>query len=84
MKDDPCFACTLPECDDRHSDCQLRVLANSYARKVSNRALDMVTAAERDASNRMFHAWDLERRAEASEGGRPFRHIGVAQPAVQP
>lgn len=72
MKNDPCFSCSLPECDDRDPRCKVRVLANSYSYKMK-RAPNSVTDVEREAATRQFHYWNLDRQAEASEGGKPYR-----------
>jgi hypothetical protein len=73
MKDDPCFRCTLPECDDRSRSCEVRRLHRSYCSKVRNGQHEQITDQERLANNRIFDSWHFERAAEASEGGRPYR-----------
>lgn len=73
MRGDPCFSCLLPDCDDRDHRCNVRELANTCDAKRRRGSADLITEAEREASNRLFHIWNLERQAEASEGGRPHR-----------
>lgn len=73
MRDDPCFSCALPDCDERDRRCNVRRLANSYHTKNHRAESHLVTEAERVAANRLFILWTLERKAEASEGGRPYR-----------
>lgn len=76
MRNDPCFSCTLPDCDERHSQCKVRKLANSYHFKTHHGLAHCVTDEEREANNRVHQFWALERRAQASEkrlpaGGQP-------------
>ena len=73
MRDDPCFRCPLPDCDDRHPRCVVRLIQRRYYNKVRNGRHDEITTEEREANNLIFESWRLERRAEASEGGRPYR-----------
>jgi hypothetical protein len=83
MRDDPCFACRLPDCDDRSERCRVRQLKCSYDAKIRRGEHAQITAVERVAMNRIFKAWELERLAEASEGGRPYHRRGPAN-AVSP
>lgn len=76
MKDDPCFRCSLPDCDDQDRRCEVRRLQRSYYAKVRGGRHDEITAAERTANNRIFETWELERMAEASEGVRPYDRAG--------
>jgi hypothetical protein len=70
---DPCFRCTLPDCDEHDQRCEVRRIYRQYCNKVRSKRHDEVTAEERLAHNRIFQAWHLDRAAEASEGGRPYR-----------
>jgi hypothetical protein len=72
MRDDPCFRCSLPDCDDRDRGCEVRKLQRSYYSKVRYGHHDQITDQERVANNRIFDTWHLERLAEDSEGGRPY------------
>jgi len=77
VKDDPCFRCTLLDCDDSDQRCELRKLKKSYDRKIRGvRQRDSITSAERAASMDIWQAWHLERAAAASEGGRPYQRGG--------
>lgn len=73
MRDDPCFSCPLPDCDTASHRCVVRRLAALYQAKTRRGEVHLVTEKERDAANLIFHIWKLERIAEASEGGRPYR-----------
>ncbi|WP_152979720.1 hypothetical protein [Mesorhizobium sp. 1M-11] len=73
MRDDPCFRCTLPECDAASAQCQLRKLSNHYSRKLHRGEHALITDQEREAANEIFHIWHLDRSAEAAEGGRPYK-----------
>lgn len=76
MRDDPCFRCQLPECDDKSPRCIVRKLSNSYYKKHRDGKSDLITADERDANCRIFHIWKLDRMADAAEGVRPYRRKG--------
>lgn len=78
MTDDPCFSCPLPDCDDTDQRCGVRKLYRSYSNKVRHGTKELITDAERDANNRIFDSWHLERLAQASEGGRPYKRGGFA------
>lgn len=80
MRSDPCFSCRLPDCDDRDHRCNVRKLANNSAAKRRRGDSDLISEAEKEASNRLFLIWNLERQAEASEGGRPHRRGRTAYP----
>lgn len=73
MRDDPCLSCTLPDCDDRSPKCAIRLLYNSYHRKLRAKRHDLITDAERQAWNDRFHDWYLDRCAEAADGIRPYK-----------
>jgi hypothetical protein len=73
VNQDPCFRCTLKDCDEKHPQCAVRLLHRRYQKKVRAGRHGEVTDEEREANNRTFQFWQLERRAEASEGGRAFR-----------
>lgn len=73
MKDDPCFSCTLAECDDSSSRCAVRRLSKSYYSKLRHGEKHLISEQERSANNFIFHIWKLDRCAEASEGGRPYK-----------
>lgn len=73
MRDDPCFRCRLPDCDERSAHCVVRQLAGSYDRKLRRKEHATIDQTERDAATCLFDFWRLERMAEASEGGRPYR-----------
>lgn len=70
---DPCFSCELPDCDENHPRCRIRELTRRYHAKSKRGTPDLVTEEEREANNRRHAIWRIERKAEASEGGRPFR-----------
>lgn len=72
MKDDPCFHCQLPDCDDTDKRCRLRQLASSYSRKRKAGRREEVTPDELDANARIYHSWLEERMAQAAEGIRPL------------
>jgi len=72
MKSDPCFHCTLPDCDETAKGCIVRQLARSYAVKRKAGRRNEVTAEELDANARIYHSWLEERMAQASEGVRPL------------
>lgn len=78
MTRDPCFTCTLPDCDDTSPRCGLRRLYRSYCRKVRAQQKQLITDDEREANNRIFEMWKLERLALAAEGVRPYRRRGSA------
>lgn len=78
MKDDPCFSCALAECDEKSASCAVRRLNRSYEKKLRRGEKHLVTDAERDAANRLFDSWKLERMALASEGVRPYRRYRTA------
>ncbi len=84
MRDDPCFSCRLPDCDEKDRRCNVRKLANSYDAKHRCGEPHLITDAEREANNRLFDFWSLERKAEASEGGRPYRRGRTLYGARQP
>jgi hypothetical protein len=73
VKDDPCFSCVLPECDDRDKRCLVRRLNNQYERKVARGEKHLITELEREANCRIFRSWYLERCAQAAEGTRPYK-----------
>lgn len=75
MRDDPCFSCSLPDCDERSKDCRVRQLANRYDAKLRKGWHADIKPAEREASNRIYKIWEIERQAEAAEGGRPYRGV---------
>lgn len=73
LKDDPCFRCPLPDCDDTDKRCVLRQLANSYySHKAKTGRRAEVTAEELDANSRIYRSWLDERMAQAAEGIRPL------------
>lgn len=74
MRDDPCFSCVLPDCDDKHPDCLVLRLKRRYQYKMSKKQVDEITDLEREARRISNETWQIERRAEASEGGRVYRH----------
>ena len=76
MKDEPCFTCTLPDCDIASPECGLRKLRRSCERKMKGRESAPITPKERDAYNEVFLHWHLERMAQASEGVRPYKRLG--------
>lgn len=73
MTEDPCFSCPLADCDENSPRCNVRRLNRSYNAKLRRGDREAITEAERLAMNRNFEFWHLERAAEASEGGRPYR-----------
>lgn len=73
MKDDLCFRCSLPDCDDGNPRCVVRQTQRRYYAKVRKGQHDQITEEEREANNLIFETWHLDRIAEASEGGRPYR-----------
>lgn len=76
MKDDPCFRCTLPDCDEAHAQCVVRQLQRRYHAKVRHGEREAVTAEELEANSRVYESWKLERLAQAAEGIRPLRKPG--------
>lgn len=72
MKDDPCFACALPDCDDMDERCAVRQLKRTYDNKCRRGERDQVTEAELDANSRIYDSWLVERMAQAAEGVRPL------------
>lgn len=76
MRDEPCFRCTLPDCDEKALGCLLRQLAVRYQHKlakVRKGHLDQApTDEERAAYNLHFYVRDKEKAAEASEGLRQY------------
>lgn len=72
MRDDPCFSCTLPDCDDGHPHCVLRQLQRSYNNKSRRGDRSLVTADELAANSAIYESWLLERLAQAAEGVRPL------------
>lgn len=76
MKNDPCALCILPDCDIEAAGCMMRQLANAYCAKRKARRLDTVTETERIAAAGVYHFWNLERLALASEGVRPYDRKG--------
>jgi hypothetical protein len=72
VRDDPCFHCPLPDCDDRDPRCCVRRLAKSYESKRRRGAVDSATPEERTAALQIWRIWAFDRMAEASEGGRAF------------
>lgn len=67
MKDDPCFRCILPDCDEHAPDCALRRIANRVDRKRRHGRACEVTAEERAAYNALFRIWKIDDLAKRSE-----------------
>lgn len=76
MRNDPCFTCPLPDCDHRHQRCAVRRLHKSYEAKRRAGNAHLATDLEREGHNVLYNIWQMDRKAEASEGGRPFRRGG--------
>lgn len=51
----------------------MRRLVRSYTSKARAKKTDQITPAERQANNLNHEIWMINRKAEASEGGRVFR-----------
>lgn len=77
MRDDPCFRCPLPDCDDASPRCVVRQLSNRYDAKHRRGEPHLITEEEREANNRIFHIWHLERYALSAEGVRPYKRPGA-------
>ena len=73
VREDPCFTCQLSECDDTSPRCAMRRLNNLYLSKLRRGEKDLITAKERAANNFIWKIFNLERCAEAAEGGRPYK-----------
>ncbi|MCI5075663.1 hypothetical protein [Oricola sp.] len=75
MKDDPCFTCNLPDCDETSRGCAVRQLNCSYSAKIKAGRHDEIRRSEREAQNEVFSWWHLERMAQAAEGVRPYKRF---------
>lgn len=78
MSTDPCFRCTLPECDESKPGCLVRIGCLSYDKKRRSGQIETVTPDERAARNSWYLAYKLERLAQAAEGIRPFNQADSA------
>lgn len=67
MSDDPCFRCTLPDCDEGSPHCRLRQLANRVFALRRAKRQDLIGESDRAAYNQHFRIWKLERDARESE-----------------
>lgn len=76
MKDDPCFRCPLPDCDETSSRCVVLRLRKSYDNKHKHGRHSEVTEEERTAWASWFKLHSLERFAQAAEGVQPYNRAG--------
>ncbi len=67
MNTDPCFKCTLPDCNSTSSFCLLRIHANRADQKRRRKQFSEITDTERSSSAALFLMWRLERDAKLSE-----------------
>lgn len=79
MRDDPCFSCSLPDCDERDRGCKVRQLANQFDKLTREGRQGEASVQQREAAAHLYRMWDQERKAEASEGGRPYSHYKPAE-----
>lgn len=67
MTSEPCFNCTLSDCDSTSDQCQLRIAARSAHKKRKHKKISKITETERASSAALFLMWRLERDAQRSE-----------------
>lgn len=67
MSSEPCFNCTLPDCNSASPRCSLRIHANRADQKRRRKQFSEITTTERTSSAAIFQLWRLERDAQRSE-----------------
>lgn len=67
MSTDPCFKCSLPDCNSASPFCLLRIHANRADQKRRRKQFSEITETERSSSAALFLMWRLERDAKLSE-----------------
>lgn len=72
MMDDPCFKCTLPDCDETSPKCDLRKLYQAADRKSKRKSRPELTPLEHEGRRAFYSIWRLEHEAKISEARPAF------------